>query len=632
MERKISFLFGLVLLMIAAIPCFSRECPDPAYKPGAVVTLLSGASLCGTALKIGVPCELLRQALLKAGTITEKFDPNAKAGGLTFKVPTDKEFQAIRDSLPDKLKTNAAAKKPAASKAVARKASNRRPYCSEELNRESIKTETRPFVRENYLRCTYLVTSADETNKKTLAQLARDFNSPAIRFVWFNDMKADQLLVANSMIEIPDWDFTYWCFINRSAFGNRDLNKLWPMLRIFKEHPELINVLNGKILNNDYKVSTVQSGERFVQWSSGNYRVLDNGVAAFSADTFVTARRFDIPIPGEDSILVLKLIDVCNNTVYRKIQKEPEPSTPPTAVSPPPCPPADTVIKSTTPDTSVKTTTTWVTENSPASAKTALLLRADLLASDRRPTWGPLRQGSQCYGGRLDLLFNNNNSRHSFGFTIMANGYDGEAQSRFRYWGFKGCVGPMLILSLSPAVYWGSDLEIGAMWDWVNGNSGYRYHSFQTNGFGRLGQTFDAQWSWGHLSIWAGFELAFSAAKDSRVDNVPFTLEQDPPTDKSGFDGGVRLFFGKSSATVKPLLVYRGAHTRADHSNTNEVGTGLSFWQELLTIEVSFVNRSNSFYPDANGNAIGTTVTFSFGEGRGKAASQKKIEERLSTW
>jgi hypothetical protein len=531
-------------------------------------------------------------------------------------------------------------------------------------NEQSTPAERHPFIKQDYVRCQYTVTAADVKNRKTLAQLAKDFHSPAIRFSFFNpSMPVYTPLKRDFVIDVPDWDFTYWIYIGGSPVGRRAVEDLkanvWPKLRLFQQHPELIPVLEDMYVRDAYQISSVVSGERFDQWLSADRKThkvfaLDNGVNA--SDTTVGARRYDIDVPSEDSTAVIKLVDKCFNWVIKKIAK-----TRTKVVPTPPVPLFETGKKDTPdvdfniPDDSsghtVKQDTVVKSQvipnwGTPPPVNTGIWKNRFLIyGDDFRPAYDATREGAQAYGFRWDCLKEHSNSRNSFGFTVQGNGWRGESKSGFTYDGCSINAGPMLILSLSPSVYWGIDLSVGGQWNWNHGVPSYDLEAFQTNIFGHLGSSFDAFWPYAHLSIWAGYDLAAIdptpimgglklAARDSRVGDVPQTLAEDPPIDNSGINFGTRVYVGTDTVVVKPCAVYRYAYSASDNSQTNAIGGGLSFFREGLILEGLFKNKSGSKYgADCNGNGFEATLTIAFGSGRSWfSRSAKSTEDALENF
>ncbi|MDD5527476.1 MAG: hypothetical protein PHO56_00680 [Patescibacteria group bacterium] len=614
-----------VLVVLAAVFAVAGECPDPTYQPGKVV-IATNTTICDQAPKIGLDCSVLIKCLEMFQGM--KVDPNMVYTKLTFRVPAAQQIAAAKKELEKELGFDQP--KPASTKKHAKSRVIFSVPCDQ--GGFSERTGNRPFNKADYVRCVYDATGDDEIRGKTFADVARDFHSPLIRIEWFNDRQSNDTLLNGDQIWIPDWDFTYWRFLHLLPFGKRDPQKLWPKLECFKKHPQLVRILADKYARGEFTRSTVESGELFRQWTSGNYIISNNGVCAFPADTFVTAQRYDIPITGEDSILVIKNPDVCHNWLWAKAPKEPEVS------SPPPVTPDTTPLVS-GPDTVVAPPDTngWMdslltplkkvsgdstTETMQEPSSIINNNRLDVWVSDDRPDFNTWRQGAQSYGLKWDCLFGSNKSRSSFGFTAMADGWDGESRSGFHYAGFEVSAGPLALISLSPALYWGIEIiGIGAQWNWGLGSADFDYYAFQTNGFLCHGETFDAMWPTTHLSLWGNVKWAFAANKDSRIGGVQQTAAMDPADNNSGADGGLRFYFLRNISPVEPLLVYRTAYATADHAKSNSLGVGVAFWKESLILELSFKNRSDSRWADNNGNAVELLANLSIGQGRGKPGS-----------
>jgi hypothetical protein len=638
---------AIVLLVLAAfLAVRAEECVNQVLIPGQKFVLEKSATVDQIAQRIGVSAEVFARCN-KIGNEWVEVDSIVCNAGDTLMVPPEAPMPVS--------KPVAAVKKVAT---IIRH--SKLPYCIRTDNGEV--PERNPFIRADYLRCTYTVTATDVKQGMTLAKLANGFpNTPALRLSCFDALPANSRLFAGQLIDIPNWDFSYWYKVNVAPVGKRTpgelRNVVWPKLRFFQQHPGLINDLEAKYALGNFTRSSIISGERCDQWLSGkNCIVADNGVAAFSADTSVGAELFTIDVTGENKTAYIKMADACYNWTIKVVSKNttpvvPTPVVPPTPFEPPavpvPNPPTDTTPPVTTPDTGAKPPVTVNWQNVPSVSTGFWKNRFLVYGDDFRPAYNSARQGAQSYGFRWDCLKEYSPSRNSFGFTLQGNGWDGESRSGFTYDGFSLNAGPMLILSLSPSVYWGIDLSTGGQWNWNHGVPSYDLEAFQTNVFGHAGSSFDAFWTYVHLSLWCGYDLAATdptpisgtnlklAARDSRVGNTPFLLSEDPPIDNSGFNFGTRVYLGTDSAVVKPCIAYRYAYSASDNSQTNAIGAGVSFFREGLTIEGLLKNKSGSKYgEDCDGNGFEMMLTIAFGSGRSwfSKSSAAAIERNLEKW
>ena len=405
--------------------------------------------------------------------------------------------------------------------------------------------------------------------------------------------------------------------------------KVWPKMG-FWYLPGVKEVFLEKYKNCNYKRSYTKKGDRWSQMASGYAKIYGTGVGVLvdpaDSNFVVWGNLYTIETTDGRVVQVFKP-DVCDNWCWRIIEAESVDTTKKVVDSTWGSLEVrkDSVVKIDT----VKTATggnNWEYYNSPdspsptkAPSTASINNRFCTWLSDDRPVTEPGSLGAQNAGLMWDC-FLANAGRNSFGFTAMVDGGDGLTHTRFAYQDVEGCVGPLMVISLTPKVYWGTNVSFGSTWNWGEGAENYNYRSFQTNAFWVLGQTLDAMWSGpiSHLSTWVNFRSTFATAKQSTLNGAPLTATQDPAVNSGSVDGGGRLFFFGNESSTELMLVYRGSYVSYDHSISNAVGAGVAFLKEGLTLEVCFHNRSNSIWSDNNGNTIESVIGYSFGYGRGR--------------
>lgn len=574
----------MALIMVIAVPAFAqnsadsiRKCRDPAYLPGTPVTIDSGRSLCDEARSMCVDCEILRLTLINAKEISKDFNPLVPARGLPYTVPTDAQLRKVCDSFPNLCLSAKPPLEKAAVKVLKGASGKPVPYASE-VERRVRGPMLWKYPGGDKLKCSVM----------SAWTVMRPFYE-----AWHN---------ALSVME--------------EKYKSRDL---LPGKFAFHVGDTLEEMVGGAchLYGKNRKVVGA--------WNNPN--------AALYGDLY--------EIDFTDSILQVICFDTCGNWGWKTRYILPE-IPPPTKIR---APSYDTVWSG---PTSEKFDSSWgeVTDTITKSGWDTLpvmevpdlgrkaLPRGCLFAGDDRPYPNMFgRQGGQFYGAKLDVLYPKINKPNPvlWGFTGMIDGWDGEVRTGFRYAGFEGSAGPLLVWCLSPYCYWGFDLCFGGQWNWNYGSPNYRYDALQTNLFGGHDETFDAFGKGWHLSLWGGVKLAFDAQKTSHRNGVKLYQSGNPPdslydpiSDASGADGGGRIYFGTGVWPVEPLLVYRGGYAVFDGSISNAAGIGLAFLKESLILEVSAKDRERSRYgKDNDGWSLETVLTWAIGSGRGKAGSFK---------
>jgi hypothetical protein len=401
----------------------------------------------------------------------------------------------------------------------------------------------------------------------------------------------------------------------------------------FSQWGGVMDVFRDKYKRGDYSRSCTKKGDVWTEMIGGQAHVYGTGrgvlVDPVDSDFVLWGNLYRIELTDKRMIEVFKP-DTCDNWCWRivglpvYVDTTVKKDTSTTTVT----------IRDTTNDTmKVVVTTSTVSSNweyydspdvvgstSPAKAPSTASInnRFCVWLSDDRPVTEPESLGAQSYGAMWDC-FLAKAGRNSFGFTAMVDGGDGLTHTRFGYQDVEGCAGPLMVISLTPKVYWGTNVSFGSTWNWGEGAENYDYRSFQTNGFWVVGQTLDAMWSGAisHLSTWVNFRSTFATVKQSTLNGVQLTAKQDPAINSGSIDGGGRLFLFGNQSSTELMLVYRGSYVSYDHSISNAGGIGVSFFHEWLTAEVCYHNRSNSIWADNNGNTIESVIGLGLGLGRG---------------
>jgi hypothetical protein len=623
-----------ILLCLMAVTLVNAEVCSKAVSSGDSILLDKKTTVGELALYLGANAlEIVK--LNKLGNGSDNISAITIDSGEVIQIPNSSPTSVVEK----KIKTKA---KIAVSKRVDAK---KLFYCSSSTSVVEEHIGATPFSIMDYTKCVYEVSAVDVSMKVTLAKVAKNFHSPALRVLRFNEgLDLNSPLFEGQKIRIPDWDFTYWCYVNRAPVGKRTLEelktKIWPCMRFFKKYPQLIEVMAEKYAANKYFPSSIKSGEMFEQWMScirhGKAETIivdDNGVAALSGDSTPAAKRFDLNIPGTDSVKIIKEVDVCFNwTIAQGIEEVPPTNVPVATPEEPVVPQKPDTNSSDEWGLGSADTQKIVTVAAAAPEPTIVTWKAreDYCLSDNRPLNSGFfdRRGAQYAGARLDVMRNTNQSRNSVGLSISGGLYDGGTGSGFGYYGGMASISPLLILSLSPQYYWGFEIiGIGVQGNWNTGTKNYQYDAYQSNLYLRHGQTLDAMWVNNHLSIWASVDWAFGAQKQSTRQGIQ-TVQSgtsnhdslDAVSDNSGADGGACWYFLRKCA-VEPLVVYRTAYATSDNARTNAAGIGLAFWNETLVLEFGIQNRSASIWDDNNGNTFYTMLRGSFGDGRGRKSN-----------
>jgi hypothetical protein len=413
-----------------------------------------------------------------------------------------------------------------------------------------------------------------------------------------------------------------WVVVGGNPFNDRSYETGLRMAGVSREVIEKLKVL---VESSDYETGIIRNGDKILFMLSGNYEIIGapgikyrgneyaGVVAAFRDRTFLTCQIYYV----EDNGVLRRFArpDVCFNWCeLTPVPIPPKVETPPDTTSywQPSAPPT---VNDSVPPTEESFPYTPPAPSLPYDGP-KVFLRLDVWGSHDMPTYGMFtRYGANSFGVKGDILWRIN-QHFMLGATGMVVEWDGESETGFFYNGFQACAGPLALISFNQYVHWGLDVTSGGEWDWGWGTKDWKYRSFQSGVPLRLGSTLDIVAKKVHFSSWGGYKFSFAEAKESSLDGEPIDTRDDPALDKTGADGGMRLYF-LADKKVNPLIVWRESWARFDQCVSSSIGIGIRFWDRHAVAELAYKNRDRSTM-DNNGHAIEALLNLSWGFGRGR--------------